>query len=63
MAGQQVFGSGGVSVSQGSTVLQQSLALREDDEAASPREGVVNNRVAGGAGKRLSAEDLQVCSR
>ena len=42
-------------------MLQQSLALPEDEEAASPRDGVtINNRVAGGAGKRLSAEDLQV---
>ena len=61
VAGLQAFGSGGVSVSQTSTMLQQSLALPEDDGAASPRDGsVVNNRVAGGAGKRLSVEDLQV---
>lgn len=60
--GQQAFGSGGVFMSQASTMLQQPLALPEDDEAASPRDGgTVNNRVAGGAGKRLCVEDLQVC--
>ena len=37
----------------------------EEEEGGSPRgeeDLQVNNRVAGGAGKRLSVEDLQVCS-
>ena len=59
--GYQAFGSGAVSVSQASS----AQASPEDEEPGSPKtdqDTAINNRVAGGAGKRLSVEDLQVVS-
>lgn len=46
----------------GSLVQQHSAPVPCNEEDAGDDEEVqVNNRVAGGAGKRLSVEDLQVC--
>ncbi len=48
------------------SLLPQNPTQAEDEEEGSPRgddDMQINNRVAGGAGKRLSVEDLQVCCR
>ena len=42
-------------------VQQHSAPVPHDEEEGGDEEVQVNNRVAGGAGKRLSVEDLQVC--
>ena len=42
-------------------VQQHSPPVPCDEEEGADEEVQVNNRVAGGAGKRLSVEDLQVC--
>lgn len=43
-----------------SLVQQHSAPVPRQEEDAADEEVQVNNRVAGGAGKRLSVEDLQV---
>ena len=42
-------------------VQQHSAPVPRNEDDAGDEEVQVNNRVAGGAGKRLSVEDLQVC--
>ena len=44
-----------------SLVQQHSAPVPRGEEDAADEEVQINNRVAGGAGKRLSVEDLQVC--
>ena len=44
-----------------SLVQRHSAPVPNEEEDAADEEVQINNRVAGGAGKRLSVEDLQVC--
>ena len=62
-AGYQAF-SPTVAPAQLSGLMQQhSVPMPCEEEEAGEEEVQINNRVAGGAGKRLSVEDLQVLIR
>ena len=61
-AGYQAFSPTGPAHQLTSLVHQHSAPVPRGEEDAVDEDVQVNNRVAGGAGKRLSLEDLQVCS-